>query len=324
MAKRASKTRLAKELGVSRSGLYYRAKRPKQDEELRVKIEAMMREHPGYGQRRIAAALKINRKRVKRVMNKNHLKPARRAKAPAKPNDYGRAALDYADITALVCPIAPDFIWLSDFSFIPFQGSFVYLATVMDRFSAEVLGVSIMTSHRAELVQTAILAALKTGRTPVWFHSDQGSEYTSNETLCLLKSRKIQISMSPKSSPWRNGAQESFFGRFKVEFGDPGRFDSLALLIEAIHRYIAYYNHARIHTRLAMPPLCFKQLWDEQHLLNKQSTTFSQVMSLPPHPPRAATSNSSVKLEHSATAFFSTTSFYDFKNEELVSKVWGP
>lgn len=54
---------------------------------------------------------------------------------------------------------------------------------------------------------------------PQWFHSDQGSEYTSYALTHLLEQHNTQVSHSPQSSPWRNGAQESFFGRFKVEFG---------------------------------------------------------------------------------------------------------
>jgi hypothetical protein len=46
----------------------------------------------------------------------------------------------------------------------------------------------------------------------------------------------VEISMSPRSSPWWNGSQESFFGRFKVEFGDLDRFETLPDLVEALYR----------------------------------------------------------------------------------------
>jgi len=49
-----------------------------------------------------------------------------------------------------------------------------------------------------------------------WFHSDQGSQYTAESITGLLLSNGVGISMSPKSSPWSNAMQESFYGRFKI------------------------------------------------------------------------------------------------------------
>jgi hypothetical protein len=86
------------------------------------------------------------------------------------------------------------------------------------------------------------------GYKPEYFHSDQESEYTSNIFTTVLKENNTSISCSPKSSPWRNGALESFFGRFKVEFCDPDRFETLSELIEAIYLQVDHYNTKRIHS----------------------------------------------------------------------------
>ena len=82
----SNKAQAARELGVSRSSLYYLRKLPCKDDELRGEIEALMKVHPGYGYRRMAIALSVNHKRVQRVMQKYHLKPLRRAKMPKKGN----------------------------------------------------------------------------------------------------------------------------------------------------------------------------------------------------------------------------------------------
>jgi putative transposase len=95
--------------------------------------------------------------------------------------------------------------------------------------------------------------------TPQWFHSDQGSKYTSYALTHLLEHNNIQVSHSPKSSPWRNGSQESFVGRFKVEFRDPERFSTLSELMEAIYSYISYYNTERFHTAHRAPPVTARQ-----------------------------------------------------------------
>lgn len=261
-----TKVELAGRLGLSRGSLYYRHKMPAKDEALRVVIEAVMLEHPGYGHRRVAAALGISKERARRVMRKFHLKPARRAKAPKKPLDEGRPPEAYPDITARLCPCAPHIVWVSDFSYISFHGIFVYLATILDLFTGEVLAAQVMTSHSAELVWRTLAAAiLRTGIIPEWFHSDQGSEYISAEVRSILTLLGIQISISPKSSPWRNGSQESFFGRFKVEFGDPERFETLDQLVEALYQHVAYFSAVRIKNKLRTSPLEFRKRWMSQH-----------------------------------------------------------
>jgi putative transposase len=257
-----NKSALARELKVSRSSLYYRPKKPDKDEALRREIERVMLKNPGYGSPRVAIALKINEKRAARVMKKFGLRPARRAKTPYKPADQGRESLEYPCILSLLSPIAPDVVWASDFTFICYRGAFVYLCTVIDVFTGEVLGFNISRTHDANFVLLAIRRAIeRTGLVPQWFHSDQGSEYASTLVRTYLASRSVSISMNPKSSPWCNGSQESFFGRFKVEFGDFGRFDTYAELLEELYQQLHYFTFERIKTKLRMAPAEFRQHW---------------------------------------------------------------
>jgi len=268
LSEKVSKSEVARRLGVSRASLYYKPKKPIADEALRQAIEVVMLKHHGYGHRRVADALGINRKRALRVMKLYNLKPARRCKTPTKPGDAGKEALNFPDITRIFSPIAPHVLWVSDFTFINFHGRFVFFATVIDRFTTQVLGANVMLRHTTELIEGAFNQALATADcTPQCFHSDQGSEYGSDRFLALLSTLSVQISMCPKASPWRNPQQESFFGRFKVEFGDPDRFETLAELIEAIYAYVAYYNNDRIHTRLRMSPVEFRNLWHQRQEL---------------------------------------------------------
>lgn len=273
-SERGAKTRLAVKLGVSRASLYYRPKMPAKDTALRQEIEVVMAENPGYGSPRVAMALGINRKRVSRVMRKFRLKPARRAKTPRKPGDQGRDPLPVPNIVKELSPIVPIFIWVSDFTYIRWRGIFVYLCTVLDLFTGEVLGSNIGLRHDAEFVWMSIRrAAKREGRFPAWFHSDQGSEYASESVQKWLTSNGTQISMSFKSSPWWNGSQESFFGRFKVEFGDFDRFETLADLVAALYRQLAYHSNVRIKNDLRMAPAQFRKNWEEQRI------------GLPPGPP---------------------------------------
>jgi putative transposase len=244
-----------------------------------------MLEHPGYGSPRVAIALGIDEKRVARVMRKFGLKPARRSKTPRKPNDEGRESQSYPNILARLSPVAPDVLWASDFTFISYRGEFVYLCTVIDLFTGEVLGFNISRTHDARFVRLAIE---RTGTLPLWFHSDQGSEYASDTISAWLVSLGVSISMNPKGSPWCNGSQESFFGRFKVEFGDFHRFDTLAELLEALYEQLNYFSNHRIKTKLKMAPAQFRQRWIErQRELLTPFHNYPHVMSLPPRPPHA-------------------------------------
>lgn len=259
---RGSKSRLARELGISRGSLYYRCKLPDKDEELRRQIEAIMAKNPGYGSPRVAIALKINEKRAARVMKKFGLKPARRSKTPRKPEDIEREPTGYLNTLGRLSPIAPNVVWASDFTFISYGGKFIYLCTVLDAFTGEVLGFNISRRHDAAFVKLAVERAIqKAGTLPCWFHSDQGSEYASELISKWLESLRVRISMNPKGSPWCNGSQESFFGRFKVEFGDVDRFPTLADLLEALYEHLDYFSNVRIKTKLRMSPAEFRISW---------------------------------------------------------------
>lgn len=260
-----SKAALARRLGVSRASLYYRKKVPEKDDELRKAIEKLLPDNPGYGYRRVALELGINHKRARRVMRKYGLKPLRRAKTPRKPCDAGRAPTGRPDVLSLWWPIEPDIIWISDFTFIRFHTRFLYLVTILDAFTGEVLGFNISFTHDAKFVLTAIERALGyTGKLPEWFHSDQGSEFDSELVTSWFTLREVKLSNSPKSSPWRNGSQESFFGRFKVEFGDPERFDRLSDLLEELYGMLRYFSEKRIKNRLKMPPARFREHWRQR------------------------------------------------------------
>jgi len=74
-----NKSEQAKILGISRQLPYYQHKKPPKDWELKTKIEEVLREHPSYGHKRLAIHLKINKKRILRVMKIFGIKPYRKS-----------------------------------------------------------------------------------------------------------------------------------------------------------------------------------------------------------------------------------------------------
>jgi transposase InsO family protein len=273
--KKITKTALAAKLGISRGMLYYQHKRPIIDEEVKHQIEAVLAEHKAYGHKRIAPELKLNKKRILRVMKKFNITPYRgRPKKPRKKEDEGKAAeTERINVYKLLCPIAPGIVWVSDFTYIKFQGRFIYLATIMDMYTREIVGSAISRFHNKNLVMEAFMNAEKgTNTHPVYVHSDQGSEYTSDEYKAYVKSHGIQISYADKASPWQNGFQESFYGKFKVDLGYMEQFKSLGELIEGIYQTLYYYNNKRRHTALKMSPVQFRlQYYRKKEALERLS-----------------------------------------------------
>lgn len=257
-AKPLSKTGLAKEQGISRSSLYYQAIKPQRDWQLKNLIELVLSKRPSYGHRRIAAELGMNKKRVLRVMKLFGLKPyRRRVRKYRKTKDYSAI---YPNLLQLqLFPEKSNKIWVSDFTYLPFHGKWIYLATVMDIFDRKVVGWNLLTSHTAQLTANALIAAIEKGGRPEIIHSDQGREYIARAYIGFVESLKIQVSMSHKGCPWENGYQESFYSQFKLDLGDPGRFKTLGELAVAVYQQIHYYNNLRIHTKLKMPPAQFSQ-----------------------------------------------------------------
>jgi putative transposase len=264
--KKLTKKALALRLGVSRGSLYYQHKRGQLDEEVKQQIVVVQTDNPRYGHKRIALALKLNKKRILRVMKKFGLKPYRqRRKKPRKKEDEGKDATGYKNLIKHLCPIRPNVVWVSDFTYIKYRGRFYYLATIMDIYTREIIGWNISRYHNKELVLGALIDALaKTSATPIYLHSDQGSEYDAGAYTSFAEGQGIEISMSEKASPWENGYQESFYSEFKVDLGEVDRFETAGEFIEAIHQAIHYYNNKRIHTSLKMSPAEFRILYQKR------------------------------------------------------------
>jgi len=261
----ANKSQALEYLNIARSTFYYKSILEAKDEALKVKIETVLVTNPSYGHKRIAMELKINHKRIKRVMKKFDIKPRRGHKNPWKRGQNEKFEAS-PNLLVSLFPLYKNHVWITDFTYLKWQGRWVYVCTVIDLFSREVIGLSIKTNHSALLVSEAILNALVSNPTPLIIHSDQGSEYKSKLFRAILANYKIFQSMSKKGSPWQNGYQESFFSNWKIDIGDINRFATLGELTAELYRSIYYYNNLRIHTSLGMSPKKFA----EQFALEKE------------------------------------------------------
>lgn len=204
--------------------------------------------------------LGLNPKKILRVMKIFGIKPPRR-KSHYYTTRSTKELHKYTNLIKDFKPTKAHQLWCSDLSYIKFQGKFWYLATIVDIFTRRVVAAQMGKNHDSELVlKTIKLAILNTKQIPGIFHSDQGTEFMAKICTDYLESLGIKISVSDKASPWQNGYQESFFGKFKDEAGDFNRFETVGELIEEIYSQIRYYNFERIHTALKMPPAVYARL----------------------------------------------------------------
>jgi putative transposase len=245
-------------IGYSRTHHYYQHKQPAKDWQTKQLIEAALRDHPSYGHKRLATHLRINKKRVLRVMRLFGIKPYRRVtpKVYRKPKD---SVFPNYLMSEEPCGIGD--IYASDFTYVKYRGKWLYVATVLDVYTREIVGVSILNTHSTQLVMNALSSAVLHRAPPRIIHSDQGSEYCSKDYTTLIQKLSIKQSMSAPGCPWENGYQESFYKGFKLDLGDPSKHDTLGELVAAIYQTINYYNQNRIHSALNVPPRLFK----EQH-----------------------------------------------------------
>ena len=243
-------------IGYSRTHHYYQHRQPVKDWYTKQLIETALRDHPSYGHKRLALHLKMNKKKVLRVMKLFGIKPYRRTtpKVYTKPKD-----IVFPNYLMTEVPCGPGDIYASDFTYVKYRGKWIYMATVLDVCTREIVGVSILNTHTTQLVMNALSAAILHRAPPRIIHSDQGSEYASKDYASLIQKLKIKQSMSAPSCPWENGYQESFYKGFKLDLGDPNRYHTLGELVAAMYQTINYYNQRRIHSAHGISPRQFAE-----------------------------------------------------------------
>ena len=270
-----NKKLIAKCMNINHKNIYHQSKMMIRDLLIKEKIEENHLTNPAYGHRRLALDLKLNKKRILRVMHEFKIKPPRlwyqkKYITETSPDYQDKYTNLLKDKDLSLFNIGD--VWSSDLTYIKYQGKFIYLAIIQDIVSKEIVGFNLSNHHDSDLVlKTLKEALLKAKKPPLIFHSDRGREYLSEQCIIFLEGLKVQISVSDPGAPWQNSWSESFFSRFKTESGDFNRFETLGELIEYIFSFLSYYNNDRIQIKLKMSPVQFKQKYSES-VLEKRGT----------------------------------------------------
>jgi putative transposase len=269
--------------GVSPSAYYawgqHRAqeRRAQAAREERRLVTAIRRIHTSsdgtYGAPRTTRQLRrdghrVNHKRVERLMRCHGIvghRPRRR-RSLTRPDQRAAPAPDL--IGRLFDPDRPDVAWCGDLTCIRTDEGWLYLASVIDLASRQLIGWSMRDRHDAGLACDALHAAVATrGRRrmgQVIMHTDRGAEYTSTAFAAACQRLGARRSMGRTGSCLDNAVAESFFATLKVELVDRRHFRTRAEARAAIFRWIAWYNQHRLHSANDyLPPV----EWEHQHAL---------------------------------------------------------
>ena len=141
--------------------------------------------------------------------------------------------------------------WVGDITYVATKKGWLYLATVIDLYSRNVVGWSMANHMRAQLVNDAFLMAIwqrKPEAGLIW-HTDRGSQYASDSHRAILKDHEVIQSMSRKGNCWDNAVAESFFHTLKTELVHHHKFENQEEAKKAIFEYIeVFYNQNRMHS----------------------------------------------------------------------------
>ncbi|KFM98414.1 integrase core domain protein [Paenibacillus macerans] len=147
----------------------------------------------------------------------------------------------------------PNKVWVTDITYIPCREGRLYLASVMDLCTREIVGWRLNDRMTTDLVLDALKDAYvaKRPKKGLIHHSDRGSQYASHEYREQLKIYKMTASMSRKGNCYDNACIESFHSILKKELIYCKRFKTKQQAYDEIYRYIEFfYNRKRIHGSL--------------------------------------------------------------------------
>jgi transposase InsO family protein len=250
-------------LGVSRSG-YYRfqqaaeSARSQEDARLQPLVQDIFVTHRRrYGARRIAHELAAQgetcgRGRTRKIMGEMGLVAIQPRSFKPRTTD-SRHTLGYNDNLLLADPTPSGIqqIWVGDITYIPLPQKFAYLSLLMDLYSRRIVGWTLRTHLREELVLATLRQAIQTRQPPpgLIHHTDRGGQYAGTEYRQVLARAAMKQSMSRADDCYDNACMESCFGTLKTEL-ELNYYPTFEIALKEITEYINYYNHIRRHSAL--------------------------------------------------------------------------
>jgi putative transposase len=266
---------LCEALGVSRSGFHAWLSRPPSDrahadEALTSRVRAsFVASDRTYGARRVwhdllADGATCGLHRVERLMREGALRARpRRRRLPSDTGNRSQAASVSNVLDRQFEAGAPNQKWVADFTYLWTAEGWLYVAAVIDLFSRRVVGWSMSAAMTAQLVTDALVMAIWRRGKPdaLVHHSDQGSQYTSEQFQKLMADHGVVCSMSRSGNVWDNAAMESFFSSLKTERTARKVYRTRDQARADVFDYIeCFYNPRRRHSTIGyLSPMQFER-----------------------------------------------------------------
>jgi transposase InsO family protein len=262
-------------LNASRSAYYtWREREPSGREQREARLTPVIRalfwkHRRRYGGRRIAKDLAdlgevCSPEWVGNVMKTQGLR-AIQPKSFVPKTTNSRHSLGYSPNLILDTPepSGVNQLWVGDITYIPLcGGAFCYLASLMDRYSRDIVGWELDDTMTDALTLAALRMAIRDRqpRAQLVHHTDRGGQYASGRYRAVLKRAHMRQSMSRAGNVYDNAFMESCFGTFKTELEMTEYQDSQVARRE-IAEYINYYRSERKHSSLGyLTPMQFERL----------------------------------------------------------------
>jgi len=263
-------------LGVSRGGFYEWLSRPRsrrslENEQLLVQVRTSFeRSDHTYGSPRVwhdlrAWGYRCGVHRVARLMLAAGLQARRKRRR--LPSDLGvrpESSIAPNLLDRQFVATAPNQRWVADFTYIWTNEGWLYFAVVLDLYSRRVVGWSASSQMVSQLVTDALIMALWRRGKPqeLLHHSDQGSQYSSEQFQQLLADQGVTCSMSRSGDVWDNSAMESFFSSLKIERVHRRGYRTRDEARSDVFNYIeCFYNPHRRHSTLDyVSPAAYERL----------------------------------------------------------------
>jgi len=252
-------------LTLNRTSLYYKPV-PISDEEFYIKrrIDELYTSHPDLGYRRMTVFLRryygiiINRKRTRRYMREMGIHGFCPGPNLSK-RLHGKYLYPYL-LRGLNID-HPNQVWSIDITYCRMRHGFMYLTVIIDWYSRYIVGYSLSNTLEQGSVLDTIKNAIKKHGTPEIMNSDQGSQFTSESYVNLLKENNIKISMDGKGRALDNQRIERFFRSYKWEKLYLEDYETGHQLKQMTREYMEYYNNHRLHESLGYktPAECYYQ-----------------------------------------------------------------
>jgi len=218
-----------------------------------VEIIRLASKYGRYGYRRITALLKregfrVNHKRVERIWREESLK------VPKKQPKRGRLWLNDGSCVRLR-PTHRNHVWSYDFvADRTHDGRPIKMLTVIDEYSRECLAIVVERRLQSDDVLSCITELFVKHGPPEHIRSDNGSEFSARVVRQWLKRLGVQTLFIEPGSPWENGYNESFNGKFRDELLNGEIFYTLKEAQVLIEEWRLEYNTFRPHSSLKYRP----------------------------------------------------------------------